>query len=231
MADKLRLLVSVRDDREASVAAEARVDIIDVKEPSRGALGRADGAVVSKIVAAVAGRAPVTMALGELTQWIDGETAEIPAGVSFVKMGLAHAPADWRTRLPARDLGPSMPGVVAVAYADRERVGAPTIREVLTWGVENQAAGLLVDTAIKDGRGLFDWATREELAEAISIAHRARLFVALAGSLGGDSLLAAAALKPDIVAVRGAACAGRDRGASIDAGAIAQLKHAIQSVN
>src|SRR5215212_6095908 len=53
------LLVSVRNVEEAHRALEGGAALIDVKEPSRGALGRADDNVIAAVVAAVAGRRPV----------------------------------------------------------------------------------------------------------------------------------------------------------------------------
>ena len=61
------LLVSVRNVTEALTALEAGADVIDVKEPTRGSLGAADSATLAAIAQAVGGRAPVTAALGELT--------------------------------------------------------------------------------------------------------------------------------------------------------------------
>jgi uncharacterized protein (UPF0264 family) len=230
-AGGVRLLVSVRDAREAATAVDAGVDIIDVKEPGRGPLGMANAHVVSKIVAGVAGRAPVTMAMGELTQWLAaGASLAVPAGVSFVKMGLAGAPGDWRERLRASGFVSGEVGAckaVAVAYADNERVCAPHVRDVLSWALASGAPGLLIDTAVKDGRGLFEWMSEAEVSGVIGRAQQGGVFVALAGSLAGDSLRAAAALLPDIVAVRGAACVGRDRNAVVDAGAIAQAMQTI----
>ena len=60
------LLVSVRSVAEAEIALAGGAAIIDVKEPSRGALGRADDTIIADIVRSVAGRAPVSAALGEL---------------------------------------------------------------------------------------------------------------------------------------------------------------------
>ena len=60
------LLVSVRSAAEAEAALAGGAALIDVKEPARGALGRADDAVIADVVRAVAGRAPVSAALGEL---------------------------------------------------------------------------------------------------------------------------------------------------------------------
>ena len=61
-----RLLVSVRSADEARTALAAGVDLIDVKEPARGSLGAASPGVVADVVGAVAGRVPVSAALGEL---------------------------------------------------------------------------------------------------------------------------------------------------------------------
>ena len=44
-AQRSRLLVSVRSAAEAEIALHGGADLIDVKEPTRGSLGRADGAI------------------------------------------------------------------------------------------------------------------------------------------------------------------------------------------
>src|SRR5262245_1743855 len=50
------LLVSVRSVAEAMVALGAGVDLLDVKEPSRGALGRADWHVIADVARCAAAR-------------------------------------------------------------------------------------------------------------------------------------------------------------------------------
>jgi uncharacterized protein (UPF0264 family) len=65
----VQLLVSVRSAAEAEAALEGGADVIDVKEPSRGSLGRADDDVIAEVVSTVAGRRTVTAAMGEL---VDG---------------------------------------------------------------------------------------------------------------------------------------------------------------
>ncbi|HKB38458.1 MAG TPA: (5-formylfuran-3-yl)methyl phosphate synthase, partial [Gemmataceae bacterium] len=82
-----QLLVSVRSAREAEAALAGGADVIDVKEPRRGPLGRADNAVLRAVLVAIAGRRPVSAALGELIE--DGGGSPLPAGVRFVKWGLA----------------------------------------------------------------------------------------------------------------------------------------------
>src|SRR5437773_4338916 len=106
------LLVSVRTAPEAEIAVAGGAALVDVKEPARGALGRADDPTVAAVVGAVAGRRPVSAALGEL---VDGGVLPACPGVQFVKWGLAgcHA-ADWQTALQRR-LDQRRPQTVIVA--------------------------------------------------------------------------------------------------------------------
>jgi (5-formylfuran-3-yl)methyl phosphate synthase len=97
------LLVSVRSADEALTALAGGADVIDVKEPNRGSLGAADMSTIREVVRAVDGRAPVTAALGELSDVVatrngNGSFA-VPDGVSLFKTGLSHCAAsiDWRT--------------------------------------------------------------------------------------------------------------------------------------
>src|SRR5262245_37429954 len=93
-----RLLVSVRSAVEAVAALEGGADLIDVKEPSRGALGRAGDSVIADVIQAVAGRKPVSAACGELVGWLASPRRKqgLPE-LQFVKWGLAGCGriADW----------------------------------------------------------------------------------------------------------------------------------------
>jgi uncharacterized protein (UPF0264 family) len=207
-----RLLVSVRSVEEAHIALRGGADVIDIKEPSRGPLGKADDTVIAAILNAIAGRAPVSVALGEL---IDEPRLDVPRA-NFVKVGLAHAPADWRQRLSGRHL-------IAVAYADYHRAGAPPVEQVLNFALHHDVAGMLIDTAVKDGHGLSHWC-EDKLPRWIKAMQDTGRLIALAGALHGDAFDRVATMGPDILAVRGAACRGDDRMATIDADRVASLK-------
>jgi (5-formylfuran-3-yl)methyl phosphate synthase len=86
------LLVSVRSAEEARAALAGGADLIDVKEPSRGPLGRADDQTIREILDEVGGRAPVSAAFGEWRDYLGGP---IPDQLRFVKWGLAGCRADW----------------------------------------------------------------------------------------------------------------------------------------
>ena len=209
-----RLLVSVRDADEACAALAGGADLIDIKEPSRGALGAADPQVWREVLAAVNGRAPVSAALGELAELDVASITSATAGLLLVKAGLANCGADnrWFTSLRTlqQALSPTT-ALVAVAYADAARCGAPDPQQVLQAARDLRLPILLIDTYDKHHGDLWTAMPASELAELIQSAQQDDIRVALAGSLTIETLPPALALAPAWIAVRGAACdAGRE---------------------
>lgn len=205
-----KLLVSVRSAREAQIALAGGADFVDVKEPARGPLGPADAVVVVDVVKAVGGRAPISVAAGELLDR-RSRAAPVVCGVKFVKWGLAGCGAlpdwsqRWRRAVAAlvRDACP-----VAVVYADWRLADAPRPELVLDEAVAAGCDVLLVDTWAKSTGSLFDRWSPYATAQFCRRVHDARLAVALAGSLEPRHLAAALDCRPDVIAVRGAACEG-----------------------
>lgn len=235
------LLVSVRSADEASAALAGGADVIDVKEPSRGSLGAASSTTIADVVRAVAGRAPVTAAAGELIELLPqleaGTCAPMPAGVSLVKIGLAQCgrldnwPAAWQRaiaalRQPDR-ADHALP--VAVVYADWRGASAPQPEEIHSRALAIGCRVVLIDTWDKTRGALFDHCTAAELRVFIERIRRDRqMAVVLAGSLSRTNLLAAAELRPHLVAVRGAACEA-DRTTAISQRRVAELKQILQA--
>jgi uncharacterized protein (UPF0264 family) len=217
------LLVSVRDAAEAEVAAAAGATIIDVKEPRHGPLGRADASVAAAVIAAVRGRAPVTLAGGELADGPDqivahlaGVLDALPARAAppmAVKAGPAGLSAGaWRDafgRLRA-DL-PAGVEAVAVAYADWRVADAPGPDRIIAEAGLVGAATVLLDTFDKQGRGLFETIAAQTLAGWNAAAAARGLTLAAAGRLTPAGVAAAFGIGLRIVGVRSAACdGGRD---------------------
>jgi (5-formylfuran-3-yl)methyl phosphate synthase len=236
----MKLLVSVIDVAEARVAAAAGADIVDVKNPAEGSLGAPAPAVIEGVRAAVRAELPVSAAIGDMPD-LPG-TAALAAlgaarsGATFVKVGLwgvsteDDAVALLRT---VRDGVANAPGavVVAAAYADARRVvGAPLAPELLPRVAH--AAGVaicLLDTAVKDGRGLLEWLSPDALAALVAEGHAAGLQVALAGSLRAEDLPVVRDTSADIAGVRSAACAGGRRSARLDAARVRALVEATRA--
>jgi (5-formylfuran-3-yl)methyl phosphate synthase len=232
----LRLLVSVRNPDEVEAALSGGADIIDAKDPVRGPLGPVAHDVLRAIDARVPPGVPLSVALGDdlSAESVGAAIAELPIrrrAEVYVKVGFpgpARA-AEFRTLLSiaasAAARHPTAPRLVAVVYADRNSDSAHSARipgEVRAAGV----AALLVDTAGKDGRSLLDWWPEQTLRDWLRAGRDAGLELALAGSLGRGELTVVAALAPDIIGVRGAACLGGRTG-SVDATRVRSLRAAL----
>jgi uncharacterized protein (UPF0264 family) len=230
------LLVSVRDAAEAAEAVEGGADIIDVKEPRQGSLGRAEPAAAVAVARVVAARRPWTMACGELGGQSGGEVGgeaeatgvaaisrhldrvwSLLAGGALppaaVKIGLAGAAGtDWRRRLlTVFESLPFDSERVAVAYADWALARAPTPGEVIAAAAGLGCSTLLIDTFDKSSGGLFDCCQPGLPAVWVAAARAAGLQVAVAGRISQDDIPAAWGLRPDVVALRSAVCFnGRD---------------------
>jgi uncharacterized protein (UPF0264 family) len=229
----MRLLVSVADAREARMAVEGGVDIVDVKNPAEGALGAPAPGVIEQVREAVPPERPVSAAIGDLPS-LPG-TAALAAlgaarsGAGYVKVGLwgtstiDEAVAVLRAARDAVDGGAT---VIAAAYADAERVPARPLPPgaVVEAARRARAGGCLLDTAVKDGRGLFEWLTAEALEALVAEGHAAGLEVALAGALRAEELSAVRATGADIAGVRAAACRDGMRTAPLDAERIERLR-------
>jgi uncharacterized protein (UPF0264 family) len=230
----MRLLVSVVDAGEAGAAAAAGAEIVDVKNPAEGSLGAPSPAVIAAIRAAVPDALPVSAAIGDMPN-LPG-TAALAAlgaahsGAAFVKVGLWGASTEAEAVALLRAVREAAPGaaVVAGAYADARRVPhAPLAPELLPRVA--RAAGVdvcLLDTAVKDGRGLLDWLAPAALTALVAEAHELGLAIALAGALRADDLPVVGATGADIVGVRSAACAEDRRTGSLDPTRVRALRAA-----
>lgn len=226
----VQLLVSIRNAAEAVAALAGGADLIDVKEPSRGPLGRADAETIAAVVQEVGGRVPVSAALGELRDNPPGGASDLPASVQYVKWGLCGLGREcWVDKLRAARRATVGRCVVAVAYADAVRAGSPPAAEVVAFAVAEQMSPVLFDTFGKDGSGLLDWLSADEITSLVADCRGAGDKVALAGSLDADAIRRLGHLRPDWFAVRGAVCDG-GRGGTVSEKKVRELAEFVHSL-
>ncbi len=217
-----QLLVSVRSAKEAAAALRGGAGLIDVKEPAHGSLGRASDEVIADVVRVVAGRRPISAALGELSE-AKNRSGVLTPPAQYVKWGLSGCSNSWQRLLhEAMERQPSC-RAVAVAYADWRRADAPRPEEVCSFAVEHTAGAFLIDTWSKDGSTLLDWLSLQEIEHMQERCRTSGVSVALAGSLGPAEIRTVLPLCPDWIAVRGAVCQERKRGAAVEEGRVRRL--------
>jgi (5-formylfuran-3-yl)methyl phosphate synthase len=213
---RTRLLVSVRNAAEAEAAYAGGADLIDIKEPWRGSLGRAEPRVWRDIVHVMRDRCPLSVALGELVDGSILSSASRASGVQYAKVGLSgvRGTANWRTRWRgvARQLKDGIEPV-AVIYADWQKASAPSPSEILCQAADIGCRIALVDTFMKRGGSLFQVLSPYQLRDLVDRVRDRRLGLVLAGSLAETDFPRVLALQPDWIAVRGSACIGGRRGA------------------
>jgi len=223
------LLVSVRSAAEAELALAGGADLIDVKEPRRGSLGAAEPAVWNEVRLAVAGRIPVSAALGELLADFRADYLKQARGLSFAKVGLAGCTAtgDWAARW-SRVMRALPAGVqpVAVLYADWRTARSPSVEELLPIAASLRSPYLLLDTFDKSAGRLLDHLSLDQLAILSEQAAMHHMRLVLAGSLDEVAIRRLAPLRPAYFAVRGAAC-GSDRTQAIE---LARVKRLVEIV-
>lgn len=220
------MLASVRTLDEALLALKGGADLIDLKDPARGALGALDSATAQTIVTAIAGRAPVSATIGD---WPSMDPAEILAaaqrtadtGVDVVKVGFFPGPAQAACARALTPLARGLP-VVAVLFADL--VPDPALIETLA---ECGFAGAMLDTAKKTSGSLLGHLDLASLDAFVRRVGGCGLFAGLAGSLRQQDVAALLALDPDYLGFRGALCAGGRRGGALDPIAFARIRAAI----
>jgi (5-formylfuran-3-yl)methyl phosphate synthase len=211
----MRLLVSVRSADEVGAALAGGADIIDVKEPSRGTLGAADPHIIAAVAAQVPPAVPLSIALGDpdgshVRSVVDQLAIHRKTGDLILKLGFAGSTdeADVAARLSAAIAGLRGASLVAVAYADWERAGAPSPTAILGAASRAGISGLLMDTFSKESGNLFSWISPQELTQWAEAARSRRLVIALAGSVDSESMPRMQSARPDVIGVRGAACDG-----------------------
>ena len=218
----IKLLVSPQSIAEVYETIKGNlVDIIDIKRPAEGSLGANFPWVIKKVREIVPKKIELSATLGDLPN--------LPGTAALAAYGLAHCGVDYikagikgpKTMADSiflmkqichavRDLNSDLK-VVAAGYADAERFGGISPLKIPDIAAEAEADIAMLDTAIKDGKCLFDFLKVPELVQFVDKSHDYGLEAALAGSIKKEDLKSLLNIQPDIIGVRGALCEQNDR--------------------
>jgi uncharacterized protein (UPF0264 family) len=217
-------LASVRSSEEALIALVGGADIVDVKEPSAGALGRVDGATLTTIVETLDGRRPVSATIGDVSLVPDAVIAAVretaATGVDIVKIGLFAGDLEGTLSAlaPLARVGIRL---VAVAFAD----GAPDLEHLVPRCAAAGFAGIMLDTADKQAGPLTAHLSMDALVRFVASARAHGLLSGLAGALRLADIPGLAPLGADYLGFRSAlTLGGRDR--SLDLAAVRAVRRA-----
>jgi dihydroneopterin aldolase len=216
------MLASVTGPAEADLAIEAGADIIDLKDPSAGALGALSPEIVRDTVGRVGGRRQTSAVTGDLPMVPDTlrAAAETMAatGVDYVKVGIFPSEGA-RDVIAALQEKAARTKLVAVFFADLTP-DFGLVDECAKTGF----AGAMLDTARKGSGRLLEHLDLLSLEKFIARCHAHGLIAGLAGSLEPPDVPRLLPLQPDLLGFRSALCRAGDRKSELDPQAISIIR-------
>ncbi|HIE34452.1 MAG TPA: (5-formylfuran-3-yl)methyl phosphate synthase [Candidatus Altiarchaeales archaeon] len=235
----MKLLISPKDKEEAIEAIRGGADIIDVKNPDEGSLGANFPWVIKEIRKLVPENIEVSATIGDFPN-LPG-TASLAAlgvasiGVDYVKVGLyginkledaiklsssvVRAVKDFNKKTR----------VVISGYADFHRIDSINYSLIPEITRRTNADFAMLDTAIKDGRNIFNFLTLEELRKFVVHSHKNGISVAFGGSLRKEHIETLCDMEVDVIGIRGAVCERNDRRGRISFEKVQYLRNIIDN--
>jgi len=210
-----QMLASVNSLKEALIALQADIDIIDLKQPKLGALGALDVQTVATIVRKINHQKPLSATIGDLPMQaniISSAVKQMAAtDVDYIKIGFFPAP-DWTDVIAALKPLTENLKLIAVLFAD-QHPNLNSIPQFSTAGFH----GIMLDTMNKSSGSLTQ----------VMDFSKIELFCGLAGSLRVADIPQLLTLKVDYLGFRGALCANHQRTEVLDYHAIQAVKSAL----
>lgn len=224
MDEKIKLLISPQNVAEAKIVVENGVNYIDCKNPTEGSLGANFPWIIREMKKLIP---------NHNTQFLSatiGDFPNLPGSASLAALGAVVSGADiikvglkgpknedqgiflMKNVVKAVKTYKPETKVVVAGYADRSVFGSsPNYLSIPTIASESGSDIAMLDTYIKNGKGLFDFLNVEQLMKFKEKAKDYNIDVALAGNIRIKDLNVIKKISPDILGVRSVVCDGFDR--------------------
>ena len=219
-------LASVSSMHEAELVRSLGADVIDLKNPDRGALGAVDLDTAQSIAAMIGHGATLSATIGDLPLYApDLETAVgsmHATGVDIIKVGVFD-----------KTISRFVLNTFNVLAGENIRIVLVFFAEIFPDDLDLQGLkktgimGVMLDTCEKAGGSLREKLDDGTLAEFVSNAKRAGLISGLAGSLTREDIPPLLRINPDYLGFRGALCKQHQRSRQIDGSKVTAIRKLI----
>ncbi|MCF7970515.1 MAG: (5-formylfuran-3-yl)methyl phosphate synthase [Methylococcaceae bacterium] len=223
-----KMLASVNSLEEALIAQQAKVDIIDLKQPARGALGALDIVDIKAIVTALEPTSLISATVGDLPMQVElifnavEKMAE--TGVDYIKIGF-FPDSDWAPIIQQLQILTQRGlKLIAVLFADQQ----PDLNSISLFSAAG-FNGVMLDTMDKTKGSLTHVMPLETIQDFVKSAQQQQLLCGLAGSLREDDIATLLPLHADYLGFRGALCVNHQRTAELDSESLLQIKAALKN--
>jgi uncharacterized protein (UPF0264 family) len=206
------ILASVSSLEEARILLNYPIDIIDLKNPSEGALGAVRPETLHSIIQAVGQQVTTSATIGDLAMLpeviIPAIETTARSQVDYIKMGFFPEGDPERLFNALYERGYTTRfKLILVCFGDHP-LPFEWIDRLANWGF----AGLMLDTANKTEGSLTKRLDLVTISRFIGAVRQHKLLCGLAGSLGEQDIDALVPLNPDYLGFRGALCFGNRTG-------------------
>ncbi|NOT15397.1 MAG: hypothetical protein HOP21_07460 [Methylotenera sp.] len=223
---KIKLLVSVSNVEEAKIAVENGADIIDLKNPSAGALGALPIAVIDEVVAYLHHQ--------EVKQLTSATIGDIPMSaicimpkinsllatkVDFIKIGFFESEDYQATLDMLQEVTQAGAKLVAVLFAEF------SYSDALLAAIHKAGfRGIMLDTARKNGLSLLDYYTTDACYTLAKKVKELGMDFGLAGSIKMENIESLRFIKPSYMGFRGGICVNHQRNNQLDSEKISAIR-------
>jgi len=227
------MLASVSSLDEAKIALQENVDIVDLKDPSQGALGAVTTEVAQEVVKFVSGQCLVSATIGDLPMQatLIGKAIATMAstGVDIIKVGVFDDLTDEviaslkeQAIKGANGINGKQFTIVIVFFVDKG-LDSEKISDLAKAGIR----GVMLDTADKAQGNLRSHMEHKEIESFVSHAKSYGLLAGLAGSLKASDVMPLLKLEPDYLGFRGALCQDNSRVQALSSSSVRNIRSLI----
>ncbi len=219
------MLASINSLNEALQIQHLGINIIDLKQPTKGALGALALTEVQTIVEHLGDNNTLSATIGDLPMeptLIQNAVLSMAAtGVDYIKIGFFSAGDTLATlqRLKT-DIEQNSLRLIAVLFADQQ----PDF-SLIPQLSETGFSGVMLDTADKQNGSLLDVLPLKRIEQFVQHAKQHQLLTGLAGSLRQTHIHQLLPFQADYLGFRGALCHSHLRTQALDISRVQHIQH------
>ena len=232
--NKANFLVSTQSPNEISNKLISEIDILDLKDPSKGSIGSWEFNEINKVVRLLKNKIEISATLGDIynnKKFREKLNRFDQLNLDFIKFGLLskhHKNLFEKLRLVSQEKYRTK--LVAVIFVDHKKAFDLVCRDLQVF--ENSRINyLLLDTFKKDSGCLLDFCNIPFLKNFINKCNNYKIKVGLAGGIKESQVPLILSLNPNIIGFRSAVCKFNKRESSINFEKIKKISSYFNSFN
>ena len=219
-----KILASIKNISEAKILIDTEIDIIDLKDPSNGALGKLENNDIKDIISFIDKKKLTSSTIGDLPNnkdLISEIVRELSnTDVDFIKIGVYE-----NNYINTLSKIKSCKKLIAVFFADKF---LPTNEEILILK-KSGFSGVMIDTSNKNSGNLFNHVSDIDVHNFILNAKNLNLLTGIAGSINSSHINQIVKLNPNYMGFRGALCEDKKmRSSKISATNVNNIVHLVK---